>query len=117
MVVDLPRALPAQALAWPAAEHIVGLPDLLVADAIEASALREEVAQQPVGVLVRAPLPRVVRQAEVDGGADGLLGEEASENSLPPSRVTLRTTSCANARSITSSTSPCALRAALPPTR
>lgn len=73
LVVGLPRALPAQALAWPVVQVIIRRRDVRVADGGQVRALREVLPEQPVGVLVGAPLPGVVRQAEVDGGADRLL--------------------------------------------
>ena len=72
-VVYLPGAPPAVALAWPAVEVIVRLPDLLVADGRKVRALREVLPEEPVGVLVGPPLPRVVREAEVHRRPQGVL--------------------------------------------
>lgn len=64
-VVDLVGRPPSEALARPAVQLIVHHPDLLVRHRPEVAPLREVLAEQGVGVLVRPPLPRVVRQAEV----------------------------------------------------
>lgn len=64
-MVYLPGAPPAVALARPAVEAIVRLPNLLVADGRQVRALREVLPEGPVGVLVGPPLPRAVREAEV----------------------------------------------------
>ena len=58
--VNFAGAPPRQALAGSVVEGVVRLPDLLVGDVVEAPPLREPVPQEPVGVLVGAPLPRLV---------------------------------------------------------
>ena len=55
-----------QALAGPAVDGIVHPLNLLVRDPGEVGLLREILAQQAVGVLVGAALPRVARQREVE---------------------------------------------------
>ena len=68
--MDLVRRPVAQAFARPAVELIVHLLHALLADAPQRLALREVLAQQAVGVLVGAALPRVVRKSEVELDAD-----------------------------------------------
>lgn len=83
-MVDLPGALPSQALAGPPVEQIVHPLDLVVGHGVEARALGEPIPQEPVGVLVGPPLPRVVGAAEVDWGAQCLLEALRIRELLPP---------------------------------
>ena len=92
MKVNFAGAPPRQALAGSVVEGVVRLPDLLVGDVVEAPPLREPVPQEPVGVLVGAPLLRLVGVAEADGRAQALLQARAHANSLQRSTVTVRTT-------------------------
>ena len=57
LVVGLPRALPAQALAWPVVQVIIRRRDVGVADGRQVGALGEVLPEGPVGVLVGVPLP------------------------------------------------------------
>src|SRR5215207_278771 len=66
LVQSLGRGSPAQGLSRPAVEGDRHGCKVLGAVRAEVSALREVLAQQPVGVLVRAALPGAVRVAEVD---------------------------------------------------
>lgn len=73
-MVDLVGRPEAMALARPVADRIIHLTNPFVAGRVEVGALGEVLADQAVGVLVGAALPRGVRVAEVDGhvrrGAD-----------------------------------------------
>src|SRR5215213_1475103 len=62
----LGRCSPAQGFAWPAIEGRSHRCKVVRAVLGQVGALREVLPQQPVGVLVRAALPRAVRVAEVD---------------------------------------------------
>lgn len=117
VMVDLPVALPPQALAGPPVEQIVHPLDLVVGHGVEACVLGEPIPQEPVGVLVGPPLPRVVGAAEVDWGAQRLLEALRIRELLPLSSVTVRTGSPARARSVVALTSRWAFLAALPPAR
>src|SRR5215211_4694575 len=66
LVQSLGRCSPAKGLARPAVEGNRHGREVLGAVHAEVSALRKGLAQQPVGVLVRAPLPGAVGIAEVD---------------------------------------------------
>src|SRR5215210_8216804 len=57
---------PAQGFAWPAIEGRSYRRKVVRAVPAQVGALREVLPQPPVGVLVRAALPRAVRVAEVD---------------------------------------------------
>src|SRR4051794_36667507 len=79
LVESLGRCSPAQGLSRPAVEGDRHGCKVLGAVHAEVGALREVLAQQPVGVLVRAALPGAVRVAEVDRHASldpelGVLG-------------------------------------------
>jgi hypothetical protein len=84
---DLQRALSAQALARPAVEGIVHLLDLFAAHVVQGSALREEVAKEPVGVLIGASLPGMVGQAEEDRALRASWSPSVYANWLPRSSV------------------------------
>src|SRR3954469_8009553 len=60
---------PVERLARSTVQLARGLVELGLGDAGEALALREVLAQESVGVFVRAPLPGALRVAEVDGDA------------------------------------------------
>src|SRR3954449_4032305 len=66
LVQSLGRCPPAQGLSRPAVEGDCHGCKVFGAVHAEVSALREVLAQQPIGVLVRATLPGAVRVAEVD---------------------------------------------------
>jgi tryptophanase len=74
LFVDLRKALvkrlgwrfPAQCLARSAIERCGDRRERIGAMRAEVGALGEILAQQPIGVLVRAPLPRTLRVAEID---------------------------------------------------
>src|SRR5215204_2280865 len=66
LVKGLGRCSPAQGFAWPAIEGRSYRCKVVRAVLGQVGALREVLPQQPVGVLVRAALPRAVRVAEVD---------------------------------------------------
>src|SRR5829696_1824534 len=66
LVQSLGRGSPAQGLSRPAVEGDRHSGELLGAVHAEVSALREVLAQQPVGVLVRPTLPGAVGIAEID---------------------------------------------------
>src|SRR4051812_21263519 len=79
LVQSLGRGSPAQGLSRPAVEGDHHSGELLGAVHAEVGALWKVLPQQPVGVLVRATLPRAVRIAEVDRHASldpelGVLG-------------------------------------------
>src|SRR5262245_55322368 len=59
------RGFPAEGLAGPGVQLRSDLVQVLAAAGGQAGALREVLAQQPVGVFVAAPLPRRVRVAEI----------------------------------------------------
>lgn len=69
--MDFPGCLVSVALAWPVVDSVEHGLDLLVADAGEVGALGEVLPDQPVGVLVAAALPGMVRQGEVAYRAAG----------------------------------------------
>lgn len=56
----------AEGSAWSLVERVLHLDHPVGLEVVEASRAREPLAQQTVGVLVRAPLPRAVRVAHVD---------------------------------------------------
>src|SRR4051795_11682069 len=66
LVQSLGRCSPAQGLSRPAVEGDRHGGKVLGAVHAEVSALWEVLAQEPIGVLVRAALPGAVRVAEVD---------------------------------------------------
>src|SRR3954469_18021992 len=79
LVKGLGRCSPAQGFAWPAIEGRSYGCKVLGAVRAEVGALWKVLPQQPVGVLVRAALPRAVGIAEVDRHASldpelGVLG-------------------------------------------
>src|SRR4051812_12951631 len=79
LVKGLGRCSPAQGFAWPAIEGRSHGCKVLGAVHAEVGALWKVLPQQPVGVLVRAALPRAVGIAEVDRHASldpelGVLG-------------------------------------------
>lgn len=61
----------AEGLAWSAVETALDPAKICGGDLGQVGAFREVLAQEPVGVLVRAALPRRVGVAEVDGDAGG----------------------------------------------
>jgi len=67
--------LPVQNFPGPISAHGLHTLDLTSREAIELRACGKELAQQPVGVLGRAPLPRTRRMGQVDAHL-GLRGEE-----------------------------------------
>src|SRR3954452_19528748 len=66
LVQSLGRCSPAQGLSRPAVEGDRHGREVVDAVPAEVGALRKVLAQQPIGVLVRAALPRTVGIAEVD---------------------------------------------------
>src|SRR5207245_8794933 len=58
-------AMPAQDFAGPVVEHRLHLLDVLSRELIEPRPLGEKLAQQAIGVLIRAPLPGTMRVCEV----------------------------------------------------
>src|SRR5438445_4430782 len=69
-------AVPGQDFAWSVVEHRLHLLDLFSRELIEPRARGEKLAQQAIGVLVRAPLPGTMRVRKVDAHLR-LLREEA----------------------------------------
>src|SRR5215211_8242067 len=90
LVQSLGRCSPAQGLSRPAVEGDRHGRKVLGAVRAEVSALGEVLAQQPVGVLVRAALPGAVRIAEVDlkTGVDPQAGVLAHLRPLIPGQRT-----------------------------
>src|SRR3954465_10665282 len=86
LVESLGRCSPAQGLSRPAVEGDRHGCQVVGAVHAEVGALREVLAQQPVGVLVRAALPGAVGIAEVDlkTGVDPELGVLGHFRSLIP---------------------------------
>src|SRR2546426_4422164 len=58
-------AMPAQDFAGPVVEHRLHLLDVLSRELIEPRTRGEKLAQQAIGVLIRAPLPGTMRVCEV----------------------------------------------------
>jgi hypothetical protein len=75
VVKRMSRTVPVENFPWPIVEQRLHAFDLAPRDAIEPSASREELAQQPVGVLIRAPLPGALGMSKVHSHLR-LLGEE-----------------------------------------
>src|SRR5437016_6659605 len=69
-------AVPGQDFPGPVVEHRLHLLDLFSRELIEPRALGEKLAQQAIGVLVRAPLPGTMWMRKVDAHLR-LLREEA----------------------------------------
>jgi hypothetical protein len=74
---------PAKRLAGAGVEGESDRVEVVAAVAVQVGAFREVLAQQAVGVLVRAALPGTVRVAEVDGQA----GVDAEPRVFEPSRI------------------------------
>lgn len=84
LVKSMSRTMPFQNLPRPIVEHGLYAFDLAPRHVIEAGASGKELAQQPVGVLVRTPLPRTLRVRKVHLHL-GLLGKEPMlPHLLPP---------------------------------
>ena len=59
-------AVPVEEFAGSVVEYRLHLLDMFSRELIEARALGEKLAQQPIGVLVGSSLPRTMRMREVD---------------------------------------------------
>ena len=66
LVKSMGWTTPVQNFPWPIIEHRLHALDVASREAIEPRACGKELAQQPVGVLVRAPLPGTLRMGKVD---------------------------------------------------
>src|SRR5574344_1658317 len=77
----LARRPPVEALHRPVVEHVVDPAHLLVQDGVERTSLRQHPAHDPVAVLARPALPRMVRLREVDLETERLL--EATKGLTP----------------------------------
>jgi hypothetical protein len=72
IVEYLGRCLPAEGFAGPGVECVSDRLELVGGPPGQVGALREVLAQQPVGVLVRSPLPRAVCLEEAGRQPRGL---------------------------------------------
>lgn len=70
---DISRALIPKALAWPAIEQRRNPRRIRLRNMRQRFALREELADEPIQVLVRAPLLRAVGVREIDATFEELL--------------------------------------------
>ena len=66
VVKRMGRTVPIENLPWPIVEHGLHPLDLGTGDLLKSRPLRKELAQQPVGVLIRPPLPGTLGMGKVD---------------------------------------------------
>lgn len=90
LVKGLGGCSPAEDLSWSSVEGSSDGVDLLRVPAGQVGALGEVLAQEAVGVLVRAALPWAAGVGEVDGESVSTLNSAWAESSLPRSQVSDR---------------------------